>query len=72
MVFRTIDAQCQNVCTQEAREKRWREGLAAFLIDDVTRGYNLPPPLDRVCDLPGISLQLMGDTLQNTISEHKT
>jgi hypothetical protein len=46
------------------------EGLAALLINDVTRGYNLPLPLDQVHNIPGLSLQPMGITIQNTINEH--
>jgi hypothetical protein len=50
--------------------KNDEEGLAALLIDDVTRGYSLPLPLDQVCNIPGLSLQPMGVTIQNTINEH--
>jgi hypothetical protein len=45
------------------------EGLAALLIDDVTRGYSLPLPLDQVHNIPGLSLQPMGVTIQSTINE---
>jgi hypothetical protein len=38
--------------------------LAALLIDDVTRGYSL-----QVCNTPGLSLQPMEVTIQNTIDE---
>jgi hypothetical protein len=49
--------------------KKDEDGLAALLIDDGTRGFNLPLPLDH--NIPGLSLQPMRVTIQNTINEHK-
>jgi hypothetical protein len=49
--------------------KNDEKGLAALLLDDVTRGYSLPLPLDQVRNIPGLSLQPMGVTLQSTINE---
>jgi hypothetical protein len=46
-----------------------KEGFAALLIDDVTRRYSLPLPLDQVRNIPGLSLQPMGVTIQSTINE---
>jgi hypothetical protein len=48
--------------------KKDEGGLAALLIDDVTRGYSLPLPLDQVLNIPGLSLQPMRVTIQNTIN----
>jgi hypothetical protein len=45
------------------------EGFGALLIDDVNRGYSLPFPLDQVRNIPGLSLQPMGITIQRTINE---
>jgi hypothetical protein len=42
---------------------------AALVIDDVTRGYSLPLPLDQVGNIPGLSLQPMGVTIQSTTNE---
>jgi hypothetical protein len=50
--------------------KNDEEGLAALLVDDVTRGYNLALPLAQVHSISGLSLQPMGVTMQNTINEH--
>jgi hypothetical protein len=49
--------------------KKDEKGLAALLIDDVNRGYCLPLPLDQVRNIPGLSLQPMGVTIQSTINE---
>jgi hypothetical protein len=49
--------------------KNDESSLAALLIDDVTRGYSLPLPLAQVRNIPGLSLQPMGVTIQSTINE---
>jgi hypothetical protein len=49
--------------------KKDEASLADLLIDDVKRGYSLPLPLDQVRNIPGLSLQPMGITVQSTINE---
>jgi hypothetical protein len=46
-------------------------GLAAlfFLINEVTRGYSPPLPLDQARNIAGLSLQPTGVTIQSTINE---
>jgi hypothetical protein len=51
--------------------KKDEDGLAALLIDDCKKRVQLTPPLTLDHNIPGLSLQPMRVTVQNTINEHK-
>jgi hypothetical protein len=48
--------------------KKDKNGLMTLLLDDVTRGYNLPLPINKAMEIPGLLLNPMGIEHQNTIN----